>query len=155
MIADLSVSSSEGEERYEVTQRLVREDGDWRVVMRDEQVASFTAAESPTASVSASASASASPESEGSGGNYDATVTVSRVVDGDTIEISPAVSGNEEVRLVGMDTPETKDPSEGVEPLGPEASAFATEELTGQSVGLWNSTWSKRTSTVGCWPMST
>jgi micrococcal nuclease len=63
-------------------------------------------------------------------------VTVSRVVDGDTIEVSPAVDGNEEVRLIGMDTPETKDPSEEVEPLGPEASAFATDALTGQSVGL-------------------
>jgi micrococcal nuclease len=58
------------------------------------------------------------------------------VVDGDTIEISPAVDGNEEVRLIGMDTPETKDPSEGIEPLSPEASAFATDEVTGQSVGL-------------------
>jgi micrococcal nuclease len=58
------------------------------------------------------------------------------VVDGDTIEISPAVDGNHEVRLIGMDTPETKDPSEEVEPLGPEASAFATDSLTGRSVGL-------------------
>lgn len=80
--------------------------------------------------VSASATASAP------GGDYDATATVSRVVDGDTIEISPAVNGNEEVRLIGMDTPETKDPSEEVEPLGPEASAFAADTLTGRSVGL-------------------
>jgi micrococcal nuclease len=58
------------------------------------------------------------------------------VVDGDTIEVSPAVDGNEEVRLIGIDTPETKDPSEEVEPLGPEASAFATDSLTGQSLGL-------------------
>jgi micrococcal nuclease len=70
------------------------------------------------------------------GGNYDATATVSRVVDGDTVEVSPAVDGNEEVRLIGMDTPETEDPSEEVEPLGPEASAFATDALTGRSVGL-------------------
>jgi micrococcal nuclease len=89
--------------------------------------------ESASASSSASASASASPTA---GGNYDATVTVSRVVDGDTIEVSPAVDGNEEVRLIGIDTPETKDPSEEVEPLGPEASAFVTDSLTGQSVGL-------------------
>jgi micrococcal nuclease len=83
--------------------------------------------EPPSSSASASASAA---------GGHDATAKVSRVVDGDTIEISPAVDGNEEVRLIGMDTPETKDPSEEVEPLGPEASAFATDELTGQSVGL-------------------
>jgi endonuclease YncB( thermonuclease family) len=67
---------------------------------------------------------------------YDATVTVSRVVDRDTIEVSPAVDDNEEVRLIGMDTPETKDPSEEVEPLGPEVSALATDALTGQNVGL-------------------
>lgn len=131
VVADLTVSSSDGEEQYEVTQRLVREDGDWRVVMRDEQAASFAAANS-----SSSASASATPESEGPGGDYDKTVTVSRVVDGDTVEISPAIDGVNDVRLIGIDTPETVDPSEEVEPYGPEASTFATEELTGQSVGL-------------------
>ena len=89
----------------------------------------------PPSSSTASASASAS-QTASAFGDYDATVTVSRVVDGDTIEVSPAVDGNEEVRLIGMDTPETKDPSEEVEPLGPEASAFATDSLTGQSVGL-------------------
>jgi micrococcal nuclease len=94
--------------------------------------------ESPSAnsSSSASASASASAASVAAVGGYDATVTVSRVVDGDTIEISPAINGIEDVRLIGMDTPETVDPGEEVEPLGPEASAFATEKLTGQSVGL-------------------
>jgi micrococcal nuclease len=56
-------------------------------------------------------------------------VTVNRVVDGDTIEISPAVGGASEVRLIGVDTPVTKDPSEEVEPYGPEASEFATSEL--------------------------
>ena len=110
VVADLVVSSSSREDQYRVTQKLVREGESWRVVMRDEQVASFIEAQS--------------------------TVTVSRVVDGDTIEISPAVDGNEEVRLIGMDTPETKNPSEGIEPLGPEASSFAADELTGQGVGL-------------------
>jgi hypothetical protein len=136
--ADLTVTSSDGYNEYWVTQQMVPEDGSWRVVMRDEQVASFAEAGSSPESASASASASTSPGA-GSGessGNHDATVTVSRVVDGDTIEISPKVDGNNEVRLIGVDTPETKDPSEGVEPYGPEASAFATEELSGQSVDL-------------------
>ena len=44
------------------------------------------------------------------------TATVTRVVDGDTIEISPALDGNEEVRLIGVDTPETVDPNTGVQP---------------------------------------
>jgi micrococcal nuclease len=138
VVVDLAVSSSAGEEAYRVTQRMVREGGNWRVVMRDEQAASFAEAGSPSESASASASTSASPgvASGGSSGDHDATVTVSRVVDGDTIEISPTVDGNEEVRLIGVDTPETKDPSEGIEPFGPEASAFATDELTEQRVGL-------------------
>ncbi|CAA9457910.1 MAG: hypothetical protein AVDCRST_MAG25-383 [uncultured Rubrobacteraceae bacterium] len=140
VVADLAVSSSSGEESYEVTQELVREGGKWRVVMRDEQVASFAAADgssgASSASASAANSASASAEPEGTGGDYDETVTVSRVVDGDTIEVSPAVGGATDVRLIGIDTPETVDPSEEVEPHGPEASAFATEELTGRSVGL-------------------
>jgi micrococcal nuclease len=63
-------------------------------------------------------------------------VTVSRVVDGDTIEISPAVEGVSEVRLIGVDTPETKDPNEEVEPFGPEASEFATSALQGQEIGV-------------------
>lgn len=136
VVADLSVSSSDGEESYDVSQGLVREDGSWRVVMRDEQVASFAAAGGASGGSSSSASASAAAEPEGTGGNYDETVTVSRVVDGDTVEVSPAIDGITDVRLIGIDTPETVDPDEEVEPYGLEASTFATEELTGQSVGL-------------------
>ena len=135
VVADLAVSSAEGEESYEVTQELVREDGGWRVVMRDEQVASF-AASGASGGSSSSASASATAEPEAPGGDYDRTVTVSRVVDGDTVEISPAVDGVTDVRLIGIDTPETVDPGEEVEPYGPESSDFATEELTGRRVGL-------------------
>jgi micrococcal nuclease len=132
VVVDLAVSSASDEDAYRVTQQLVREDGRWRVVMREDQVASFADA----GSASANASASASGAYEGASGDHETTVTVSRVVDGDTIEVSPAVSGNDEVRLIGIDTPETKDPTEGVEPLGPEASAFATDELSGRSVDL-------------------
>jgi micrococcal nuclease len=64
------------------------------------------------------------------------TVAVSRVLDGDTVEISPAIDGVEEVRLIGVDTPETVDPTEGIEPYGPQASTFAKRELTGRRVGL-------------------
>lgn len=67
-------------------------------------------------------------------GLTDATVT--RVVDGDTIEVSPPVQGTEDVRLIGVDTPETVAPGQPVEPCGPEASAFTTERLEGQAVGL-------------------
>jgi micrococcal nuclease len=61
---------------------------------------------------------------------------VSRVVDGDTIEVSPAVNGLKDVRLIGVDTPETVDPSEGVEPYGPQASEFTTRELSLRRVRL-------------------
>jgi micrococcal nuclease len=67
---------------------------------------------------------------------FDATATVTEVVDGDTINISPATNGNDEVRLIGMDTPETKDPSEEIEPHGPEASAYAVSKLSGVDVEL-------------------
>ena len=65
-----------------------------------------------------------------------ATVTVSNVIDGDTIKVSPAANGLNDVRLIGVDTPETVDPSEGVEPYGPQASAFTNRELSGRRVRL-------------------
>jgi micrococcal nuclease len=53
--------------------------------------------------------------------------TVARVVDGDTVDVS--IGGHQErVRLIGIDTPETKDPDRPVECYGPEASAI-TESL--------------------------
>ena len=64
---------------------------------------------------------------------HDATVEVSRVVDGDTIDISPSVEGRSRVRLIGMDTPEVHF---GTQPFGPEASAFAKRKLDGERVGL-------------------
>jgi endonuclease YncB( thermonuclease family) len=67
---------------------------------------------------------------------YDETVTVERIVDGDTIRIDPAVDGIDEVRLIGIDTPETKDPDCDVQPYGPEASIFTREQLQGEEVDL-------------------
>jgi micrococcal nuclease len=50
------------------------------------------------------------------------------VVDGDTIDVA---FGDivERVRLIGIDTPETKKPNSPVECYGPEASAFTTSLL--------------------------
>jgi micrococcal nuclease len=64
------------------------------------------------------------------------TVTVQRVVDGDTVEVRPQVEGTEDVRLLGVDTPETVDPNEDVEPFGPQASSFTKERLEGKRVTL-------------------
>jgi micrococcal nuclease len=58
---------------------------------------------------------------------------VRRVVDGDTIDVSPSVEGRSRVRLIGMDTPEVHF---GTQPYGPEASAFAKQELEGVEVEL-------------------
>lgn len=60
-------------------------------------------------------------------------VSVSRVVDGDTIEVSPSIDDIADVRLIGVDTPET---SGGTEPYGAEASAFTESALAGQQVAL-------------------
>ncbi|MEQ6390389.1 thermonuclease family protein [Bacillaceae bacterium S4-13-58] len=60
---------------------------------------------------------------------------VTRIVDGDTIEIS--INGKEEsVRLLLVDTPETKHPSLPVQEYGPEASQFAKTKLLGKQVQL-------------------
>ena len=53
---------------------------------------------------------------------------VVRVVDGDTIDVR--VGGTEErVRLIGIDTPETKRPDTPVECFGPEATEFTSSLL--------------------------
>jgi len=62
---------------------------------------------------------------------YDTTVT--RVVDGDTVDISPSVEGFARVRLIGVDTPETHF---GTQPYGAEASEFAKRHLEGKDVVL-------------------
>lgn len=69
-------------------------------------------------------------------GEMEGEVTVARVVDGDTIVVRMDGS-QEKVRFIGVDTPETKHPTEPVECYGPEASAF-TERLLppGTSVRL-------------------
>jgi micrococcal nuclease len=60
-------------------------------------------------------------------------VSVTRVVDEDTIKVSPRAEGKTDVRLIGVDTPQV---SGGEEPCGPEASDFTTEQLEGKDVTL-------------------
>jgi micrococcal nuclease len=55
-----------------------------------------------------------------------------RVIDGDTLEL---VSG-ENVRLIGVDTPETKDPRKLVQSFGKEATAFTKRLVEGKRVRL-------------------
>lgn len=80
-----------------------------------------------------------------------ATVTVTNVVDGDTIDIEYQNGSTDTVRLLGVDTPETygsvspgefegvPDTQAGRECLqaaGENASAYATDQLAGQTVTL-------------------
>ena len=63
------------------------------------------------------------------------SAVVTRVIDGDTIEAS--FSGRiEDVRLIGIDTPETVKPDEPVQCFGPQASAFTHRLLEGATVRL-------------------
>lgn len=57
---------------------------------------------------------------------------VSKVVDGDTIQLSDG----RKVRYIGIDTPETVHPSKAVECYGQEASAKNKELILGKTVGL-------------------
>lgn len=61
--------------------------------------------------------------------------TVSRVIDGDTAVIN--ISGvDERVRLIGIDTPETKREGSPVEYCGPESTKFTAALLDGKKVRL-------------------
>jgi micrococcal nuclease len=63
------------------------------------------------------------------------SAVVTRTVDGDTIYVR--YRGREiDVRLIGIDTPETVDPSQPVGCYGPQASHFTERMLTGQSIQL-------------------
>lgn len=68
-------------------------------------------------------------------GPAEATVPVTRVVDGDTIEVRLGGKG-EDVRLIGVDTPETVKPGTPVQCFGPRASHFTKRLLEGHTVRL-------------------
>jgi micrococcal nuclease len=61
---------------------------------------------------------------------------VLKVVDGDTVDIVDDVRGRLRIRLLGIDTPETKKPGYTVGCWGPEASEFAKSTLLGQRVAF-------------------
>jgi len=66
-------------------------------------------------------------------GPASATALVTRVVDGDTVEAR--IGGEvEDVRLIGVDTPETVKPGEPVQCFGPRASDYTHRLLEGQRV---------------------
>ncbi len=86
----------------------------------------------PSASATPSASASPTPVAVPPGLT---AATVTRIVDGDTIEVS--IGGQKfKLRYIGMDTPETVDPGRPVGCFGKEASVRNQELVLGKTVGL-------------------
>ena len=63
-------------------------------------------------------------------------VRVVKVIDGDTIVVSDGNTTNK-VRLIGVDTPETRHPTKPVQYFGREATAFTKRYLEGKRVRLW------------------
>jgi micrococcal nuclease len=64
-------------------------------------------------------------------------VTVTNIVDGDTIDV--LIDGQEQrIRIIGVDTPETKDPNQPVMCFGAEATAFTVQmiQMAGNEVYL-------------------
>ena len=66
-------------------------------------------------------------------------VVVKRVIDGDTL----LLTNGERVRLIGVDTPETKHPQKPVEQFGKEAYLFTQRMVEGKEVRL-EFDWQKR-----------
>jgi micrococcal nuclease len=69
------------------------------------------------------------PEASDTSRSSAANATVERVVDGDTIVVDIDGAGEERVRLIGVDTPESVKPDSPVECFGHEASAFTASLL--------------------------
>ena len=74
---------------------------------------------------------------------------VKRVIDGDTLLL---ING-ERVRLIGVDTPETKHPQKPVEYFGREAYLFTREMVDGKEARLEFER-QKREDMAASWPMS-
>jgi len=63
-------------------------------------------------------------------------VQVVRIVDGDTIQVCCIAGRREKVRYIGVNTPETKHPTKGVEYFGKEASEANRKLVEGKTVSL-------------------
>jgi micrococcal nuclease len=86
--------------------------------------------------VSAFALAGCAGVLEGSDPSGPTTVTVVRVVDGDTLLVRFASGKRERVRVIGIDTPEDVAPGRPVQCWSRRAAAFTRQALEGRSVTL-------------------
>ena len=64
------------------------------------------------------------------------TASVLKVVDGDTVDVRDDVRGRLRIRVLGIDTPETRKPGYTVGCWGPQATDFAVANLVGQRVAV-------------------
>jgi micrococcal nuclease len=109
--------------------------------------ATTTPAETPDATLAASAPSGVPDDVE--------PATVERVIDGDTIAVRAHAEGavleataQITVRLLEVDTPETKHPSKGVECFGPEATSY-TSKLVPVGSTVWVAPDRERTDRYG------
>lgn len=65
---------------------------------------------------------------------YSSQAEVLSVTDGDTFKVKFEDGTVDKIRLLLIDTPETKRANTPVQPFGPEASEYLTELLNGQTV---------------------
>jgi endonuclease YncB( thermonuclease family) len=78
------------------------------------------------------------PRAEGASKYHLKTFTVVNIVDGDTIDINipDGKYDTTRIRLLGVDTPETKKRGEAIMYFGPEASAFVTDVALNKKVTI-------------------
>ena len=86
-----------------------------------------------TLAVLAGCGAATAPETER---DVEREALVTRVTDGDTVEVRPAIHGTEDVRLIGVDAPETAGSPRGAQPYGEKVARFTEQRLEGQRVTL-------------------
>ena len=110
---------------------LTSQNAGHRVLLKSASVAAIAAL-----TLTACTGNNSQPASNASPNNAASEAKVIRVIDGDTF-VATTAAGEKTIRLLNVDTPETKDPNAPVECLGPEATA-ALEQLlpVGSSVRL-------------------
>ena len=64
------------------------------------------------------------------------STNVIKVIDGDTIQVCCVAGQQETVRYIGVNTPETKHPTRGVEPMGREAAEVNKKLVAGKTIRL-------------------
>ena len=104
----------------------------WRYVQNDAH-----SDPTPTVAISSAAGSNPATSAQSSLPANAVPAELVRIVDGDTIVVRiNGESGQETVRLIGIDTPETKKPNTPIQCYGKEASTFTTALLTGKKIWL-------------------